>query len=676
MLSLRPIAPTCACAHLSSLLSIWQFVSGKYCVMLDPHKTYLPGEQAGCRYDMTYSGPDLPASTYAESYPDQFAPFIGIPAAAVPNPPKGTEAFAADGSTAHGEYDGHSFFNGTLFRFPLRSVAAAKRSLITDPPCCEDGAMTPEKVLELFDSFIVGAKERLLFLKNIDSLSFYTLTDDPEEDDLPAGSTTEVQPVAKGAKKSGLFSRLLARKKKKKNKADSLETLLVPPLPAGWSAHPDPEGREYYWNSVTNVTQWERPVAAPTAVVRSASTTEVAPGLNLVFSASLADLSDAVRAARRGWAGQLKEELKSRAKAMTPAQIAAAEREGLPPMGAAFFDLMAATAGSDRPKKWRQWWKASCFELRIVVRQHGAAGIVDRWMVSQAVGEDDVALYAAENGRQQRLCLLPYVAVAARLECAGVASTFSRNQLVGKCFCMLPISDQGPNMLPVHVDARWELDSSRAHILTSTDSHGIGAIRTKWNEILAERVLPRAYVRLVSAICAADSKLSPQQYYSHFPAKIPEQAWFARCVKPFYQLLKSSGAKVMAPATGTAPWVSVERAVFRDSTTLRHDSAARRQEARAHDGIVVHVDGDGELPASDDEDADHPIEEMRRMLQDLREGGQPLDDAARHAWSKFIHGLPQVSLFFFYRSSLCESCALKFTLEYSPSYIWLRIRYR
>ena len=617
-------------------------MSGKYAVFLDPHKIYLPDEQAGCRYDMTDSSADLPDSTWANSYPDQFAPFVGIPAAAVPNPPDGEQAFAADGTTAHEEYDGHSFFNGTLFRFPLRSVAAAKRSLITDPPCCEDGAMTPEKVLELFDSFIVGAKERLLFLKNIDSIAFYTLTDPGEEAprsvaESAATSAPEAQARQTSAKR-GLFSRLF---EKKKPSFDD-DALLMPPLPAGWSAHPDPQGREYYWNSVTNVTQWERPGAAPTAVVRSASTTEVAPGLHLVFAASLADISDGVRAARRGWAAQLKAELKSRAKAMTPAQIAAAERDGLPPMGAAFFDLMAATAGSDRPKKWRNWWKASSFELRIVVRQPGAADVIDRWMVSQSVGEGGVAQYAAESGRQHRLCLLPYVAVAARLGRAGVASTFSRNRLVGKCFCMLPISDQGPNMLPVHVDARWELDSSRAHILTSTDSHGIGAIRTKWNELLAQRVLPRAYARLVGEICAANPGLSPQQYYSHFPTKVPEQAWFARCVKPFYELLKASDAHVMAPATSGAPWISIDRAVFRDSTLLRHDSAARRQEARAHDGIVVHVDGDGELPASDDEDADHPIEEMRRMMQDLREGGQPLDDAARHAWSEFIRGLPQV----------------------------------
>ena len=565
-----------------------QFMSGKYCVMLDPHKTHLPGGEAGCRYDMTYRGPELEGETYVDTYHDQFAPFLNIPSDVVPNPPFDGAAASADGTL-----DCRSFFNGTLFRFPLRTPEAAQRSLITDPAKSIDGATTPAKVLELFESFAAGAKERLLFVKNIDTLAFYTLGGDDGDVASPR-----------------------------------LESAA---LPEGWSAHPDPQGREYYHCAATGVTQWERP---PSVLPSSG-------GLRLVYSASLASLSDEARDARRGLARQLKEELKRRAAAMTPADVVAAEREGLPPKGAAFFDLMAAMGDPARPKKWRGWWRTRCFELNIAVRRPRTIEVVDRWMVSQAVGEDAVAAFAAGTGRAQRLCLLPYVAVAARLERAGVPSTFSRNRLVGKLFCTLPVSDQEPSTLPVHVDARWELDSSRAHILTSTDHQGIGAVRTKWNESMAAQVLPIAYANLIAKLAALAPSLSPQQLYSHFPTKIPAQAWFMRCVKPFYALLKSNGACVMAPAKRGGRWLTVQDAVFCDATTLRHDDASARKDAREHAGIAPTPPGGGRgVDSSDEEDQD--ISVLHAMISSLPPVGTALtpNEAARHAWSDFISALP------------------------------------
>uniref|UniRef100_A0A8C6S4J9 Sacsin/Nov domain-containing protein n=1 Tax=Neogobius melanostomus TaxID=47308 RepID=A0A8C6S4J9_9GOBI len=52
-------------------------------------------------------------------------------------------------------------FNGTLFRFPLRSVKSE----------ISDNLYSSEKLVELFDSFIADAELSLLFLKNVSSVS-------------------------------------------------------------------------------------------------------------------------------------------------------------------------------------------------------------------------------------------------------------------------------------------------------------------------------------------------------------------------------------------------------------------------------------------------------------------------------------------------------------------------
>ena len=114
-------------------------LSGEHLVMLDPHKSYLPGAA-------TYSKPGLKlkftGTTLTSQFPDQFKPFL--------------DWFGADMQNE---------FDGTLFRFPLRGEEAALRSEL------KNESYGATQVADLFTSFQAQIEQMLLFLKNIKSLT-------------------------------------------------------------------------------------------------------------------------------------------------------------------------------------------------------------------------------------------------------------------------------------------------------------------------------------------------------------------------------------------------------------------------------------------------------------------------------------------------------------------------
>ncbi|GJP36737.1 hypothetical protein CLOM_g21211 [Closterium sp. NIES-68] len=115
------------------------FVSGQNLVIFDPHASNLPGitpSHPGLK--ISFVGRGLP-----DQFPDQFRPFL---------------LFGCDLQSA---------YHGTLFRFPLRSEAAAGRSEIKHEPC------TPEDIKHLFKSFQRTATEALLFLRNVGRISVF-----------------------------------------------------------------------------------------------------------------------------------------------------------------------------------------------------------------------------------------------------------------------------------------------------------------------------------------------------------------------------------------------------------------------------------------------------------------------------------------------------------------------
>ncbi|CAM6095372.1 unnamed protein product [Calypogeia fissa] len=122
--------------HLSDLPS---FVSGRYVVLFDPHCKYLPSVSAanpGKRIDFV-------SSLALQRHKDQFNPYC---------------AFGCD---MENEY------NGTLFRFPLRSLQQAADSKLSRQTYSEDDMSS------LLHELYVEAVPAMLFLKNIEAIEIY-----------------------------------------------------------------------------------------------------------------------------------------------------------------------------------------------------------------------------------------------------------------------------------------------------------------------------------------------------------------------------------------------------------------------------------------------------------------------------------------------------------------------
>lgn len=113
------------------------FVSGEYLVYFDPHAQNLPGTSLaapGLKINAT-------SGRLLLQFPDQFSPFLFF------------------GCTLNAPFD------GTLFRFPLRSAAAAARSEI------KPEAYSLPALHKLIDAFRESAPRTLLFLKSVRKVS-------------------------------------------------------------------------------------------------------------------------------------------------------------------------------------------------------------------------------------------------------------------------------------------------------------------------------------------------------------------------------------------------------------------------------------------------------------------------------------------------------------------------
>ena len=123
------------------LTDVPAFVSGEYLVTFDPHAVNLPGTSAahpGLKINFSQTGGRL-----ARQFPDQFAPLLRF------------------GNTMTVP------FNGTLFRFPLRTPDTAARSDIKNEP------YPAAAVRDLLRTFQESVSHTLLFLKHVRRISVY-----------------------------------------------------------------------------------------------------------------------------------------------------------------------------------------------------------------------------------------------------------------------------------------------------------------------------------------------------------------------------------------------------------------------------------------------------------------------------------------------------------------------
>ena len=165
-----------SCYHLTDLPC---FISGKNLVMFDPHRRHLPsvvqgGEPSTGRvFDL--SKPldergnvtnDSGGLCFAERFPDQIAPFVGI---------FGCDGRGAwDDDTTEGDSKTGTSGHGTLFRLPLRTKSVAQASMIKRSSSGIDAHSIYDDVVV---PFMKEANSCLLFLRHVENIEVYLLTD-------------------------------------------------------------------------------------------------------------------------------------------------------------------------------------------------------------------------------------------------------------------------------------------------------------------------------------------------------------------------------------------------------------------------------------------------------------------------------------------------------------------
>ena len=105
---------------------------------------------------------------------------------------------------------------------------------------------------------------------------------------------------------------------------------------------------------------------------------------------------------------------------------------------------------------------------------------------------------------------VPQAGVAARLSDTG-----SNTPVKGNIYCTLPLP--GETGLPVHLNGRFDLDSSRRSLTIDSGQTGAARYRTEWNHLLVKHVLSEAYAHLVEQLAKDFGNDDPERYYAHWP---------------------------------------------------------------------------------------------------------------------------------------------------------------
>ncbi|XP_035460824.2 sacsin isoform X1 [Scophthalmus maximus] len=124
-----------------------------------------------------------------------------------------------------------------------------------------------------------------------------------------------------------------------------------------------------------------------------------------------------------------------------------------------------------------------------------------KWIIAQQFGS-----FKNSDGREATIPnKLPQAAVAARIQSLGTSSKYgctndACKDFKGEAFCSLPLP--GTTGLPVHVNANFEVDSSRRNLWKEDGQ----SLKTKWNESLNQRVIAPLYADLLHYISQSIEK--------------------------------------------------------------------------------------------------------------------------------------------------------------------------
>ncbi|CAL4066384.1 unnamed protein product, partial [Meganyctiphanes norvegica] len=144
-----------------NLTDVPSFISGSNYVVFDPHMTFIERNDPGIRYDFSLDNNRKIINWFG----GQFKPFEDV-----------------------FDYKNGSYFNGTLFRLPLRTPSQATRSEISNV------AYGPDQILQLLKMFMEMAGNLLLFTQNIKEIKIYHLNkySSPKESKLMFHTKREI----------------------------------------------------------------------------------------------------------------------------------------------------------------------------------------------------------------------------------------------------------------------------------------------------------------------------------------------------------------------------------------------------------------------------------------------------------------------------------------------------
>ena len=179
------------------------------------------------------------------------------------------------------------------------------------------------------------------------------------------------------------------------------------------------------------------------------------------------------------------------------------------------------------------------------------------WIVSQVVGgsemTDDVVSIIDKSG------YIPWV---------GVAMPYNmprkrRDDFSGRVFCFLPLppGDESLTGLPVHIHGFFGVNSDRRSIKWPGADRVQGDIDAKWNFLLVTKLLPDAYMNMLT-FAIKEQRLPPDEIYRAWPDPGQVRPQWELLLKPIYQLLSKHTVIYTMKGNEMGSWVKIQDAVF------------------------------------------------------------------------------------------------------------------
>lgn len=129
----------------------------------------------------------------------------------------------------------------------------------------------------------------------------------------------------------------------------------------------------------------------------------------------------------------------------------------------------------------------------------------------------------------------------------------------GRAFCFLPLPIS--TGLPAHINAYFELSSNRRDIWFGNDMAGGGKVRSDWNMLLLEEVIPPAFGHMLEKVAL---ELGPcVSYFALWPTYLLVEPW-TTVVRNFYKCVADLHLRVLFTKARGGQWITPKQAILPD----------------------------------------------------------------------------------------------------------------